>query len=186
MPFGSLWLPVVVAAVAVFVVSSILHMVLKYHRADYKKLPDEDAVAQAIRKAGPGPGLYVFPYCTEMSQMKEPAFLKKYEEGPVGMLTLMRTGPPKLGKHLVQWFLFGFLVSFVVAYVARHTLLPGAGGMAVLRLTGTVAFVAYGFGYFLDSIWKGIPWSNSLRGMIDAAVYALVTGFVFRFLWPAA
>src|SRR5258708_920215 len=50
MPFGSLWLPVVVSAVAVFIVSSIVHMVLRYHRADYKRLPDEDSVAAALRK----------------------------------------------------------------------------------------------------------------------------------------
>ena len=34
MPFGSLWMPVLASAVAVFVVSSILHMALRYHRAD--------------------------------------------------------------------------------------------------------------------------------------------------------
>ena len=48
MPFGSLWIPVIVSAVFVFVGSSILHMVLKYHRADYKPLPNEDAVREAL------------------------------------------------------------------------------------------------------------------------------------------
>jgi hypothetical protein len=55
-----------------------------------------------------------------------------------------------------------------------------------MRITGTLAFAAYGFGYFQDSIWKGIPWSNSFRGLLDAAVYALATGLVFRWLWPGA
>ena len=31
----ALWLPILVAAVIVFVASSILHMVLPYHRSDY-------------------------------------------------------------------------------------------------------------------------------------------------------
>ena len=44
MPFGSLWLPVMISAVVVFVASSIIHMALKYHKADYKSLPNEDAV----------------------------------------------------------------------------------------------------------------------------------------------
>jgi hypothetical protein len=56
----------------------------------------------------------------------------------------------------------------------------------VLRITGTVAFVAYGFGYIQDSIWKAIPWSNSLRGIVDALIFGLVTGLVFRQLWPGA
>lgn len=186
MPFGSLWLPVVLSAVAVWFVSAILHMALKYHRADYKQLAGEDAVAPPLRQAAKAPGVYVIPYAMDPGQMKDPAIQKKYEEGPVALITVLRNGPPNLGKHLVQWFLFCLLVSFVTGYVARHTLSPGTDGLNVLRVTGTLAFIAYGFGYFQDSIWKGIPWSNSLRGLIDAAVYAVVTGLVFRFLWPGA
>lgn len=185
MPFGSLWLPVVVSAVAVFVVSALVHMVLRYHRADYKKLSDEDSVAAAVRKVGPSPGLYFIPYCTDMAQMKDPAMRKKFEEGPVGHLTVLPNGMPGMGKNLVQWFLLCFLVSLLIGYIARHTLSFGAPGLEVMRLTGTVAFAAYGFGYIQDSIWKGIPWSNSLRSLIDAVLYAVTTGLVFRWLWPA-
>jgi hypothetical protein len=185
MPFGSLWLPVVVSAVAVWLVSAVLHMVLKYHRADHRQLQNEDAVAPALRGAVPGPGVYMMPWCSDPSQMKDPAVRKRYEDGPVAILTVMRSGVPNMGKYLGMWFLVCLLVSFVTSYVARHSLDPGAVGLEVLRLTGTIAFIGYGFGYFQDSIWKGIPWSNSLRGILDAAVYAVVTGLVFRFLWPA-
>jgi len=186
MPFGSLWLPVVVSAVAVWLVSAVLHMVLKYHRADYKQLSDEEGIGHTLRKAASAPGVYVIPYCADMSQMKDPAMLKKYEEGPIALITVMRNGVPKMGKNLVQWFLFCFLVSFVTGYVARHTLGFDTDPLTILRITGTVAFIGYGFGYFQDSIWKAIPWSNSLRGLCDAVVYGLVTGLVFRFLWPGA
>lgn len=185
MPFGSLWLPVVVSAVAVWLVSAVLHMVLKYHRADFKQLSNEESVGQALRAATSGPGVYVIPYC-EMSQMKDPAVQKRYEDGPVGLLTVMRSGMPNMGKLLGLWFLFCFLVSFVTGYVARHSLDPGAYGMEVMRLAGTVAFVGYGFGYIQDSIWHGMPWSNTLRGLLDALIYGVVTGLVFRFLWPGA
>jgi hypothetical protein len=180
-----LWLPVVVSAVAVWLVSAVLHMVLKYHRADYRQLSEEEGVGHTLRKAAAAPGVYVIPYCADMSQMKDPAVRKRYEDGPVALITVMRSGLPNMGKILGQWFAFCLLVSFVTSYVARHSLDPVEVGMEVMRLTGTIAFIAYGFGYFQDSIWRGIPWSNSLRGLIDAAVYAVVTGLVFRFLWPA-
>jgi hypothetical protein len=170
----------------VFIVSAILHMVLKYHRADYKPLSDEEAARQGISKSSPAPGVYMIPYCSDMAQMKDPAYLKKYEEGPVAIVTVMPSARPNMGKNLSQWFLFCLLVSFVTSYVARHCLTFGAEAMEVLRLTGTVAFVGYGFGYFVDSIWQGIPWSNSLRGLLDAVIYCLVTGAVFVWLWPAA
>jgi len=186
MPFGSLWLPGVASAVAVFILSSIIHMVLKYHRADYKKLADEDAVAAGLRKAAPSPGLYMLPYCSDMAQMKDPAFLKRFEDGPVAIIAMVPKGRPNMGKSLGLWFLLCLLVSFVTAYVARHTLNAGTSGLEVLRITSTIAFIGYGFGYFQDSIWKATPWSNTLRGLLDALIYGVATGFVFKLLWPAA
>jgi len=184
MPFGSLWLPVVVAAVAVWIVSAILHMALKYHMADYKKLPDEETIAGALRKESLAPGYYFLPY-TMGSSMKDPAVVKRFQDGPVAFITVLKNGPPAFGKSLGQWLLLCFLVSFVVAYIARHTLTPATDGLTVMRITGAIAFAGYGLGYLQDSIWRGIPWSNTLRGIADAIVYAIVTGLVFRWLWPA-
>ncbi len=188
MPFGSLWLPVVASAVAVWLVSSILHMALKYHKADYKRLGNpasEAAVAQALRAIGPAPGVYPIPYC-EPSQMKDPENLKKYEEGPVGMITILANGAPNMGRYLGLWLGFCFLVSFTAGYVARHTLEVSSDPMEILRITGALAFVGYGYGNFQDAIWRGMPWSNAMRGLIDAVIYSVVTGMVFRLLWPSA
>lgn len=184
MPFGSLWLPVVVSAVAVWLVSSIVHMVLKYHKADYKGLADEASAAQALR--GTAPGVYPVPYCADPAQMKDPAMQKRYADGPVGMLTILPNGAPNMGKYLGLWFAFCFLISFTAGYVARHTLQPDSAALEIMRITGTLAFVGYGYGHIMDSIWKGQPWSNTVRGLIDAGIYAIVTGLVFRFLWPGA
>jgi hypothetical protein len=186
MPIGSLWLPGLLSAVAVFVVSSILHMALKYHRADYKQLPNEDAVRDALGKGSLPPGLYQVPYCVDAKSMQEPAQKAKYEKGPVAVITVIANGMPSLPKYLAQWFLFSLVVSFIAAYVARHTLHPGDDGPLAMRITGTVAFAAYGLTNVLDSIWKGQPWSNTWRAMIDGVIYAVVTGATFCLLWPKA
>ena len=184
MPFGSLWVPVVVSAIVVFVSSSILHMAFKYHKADYKPLPNEDAVRQALDKASCPPGLYMTPHCVDMKQMKDPAFKEKFEKGPVALITVYRKGTPAMSKHLALWLGFSLLVSFVAAYIARHTLQPGSDGMLVMRITGTVAFAAYALSPVSD--WKGQPWANTARAVVDGLVYAVLTGATFRLLWPAA
>ena len=46
----SLWLPILVSAVLVFIVSSIIHMFLPYHRNDFAKVPSENDVMDALRK----------------------------------------------------------------------------------------------------------------------------------------
>jgi hypothetical protein len=184
MPLFSLWIPVLVSAVVVFVISSILHMALTYHRADYKRLPNEDAVRDALGKGSLAPGLYQLPYCASMKEMQDAGHKAKYEQGPVGVVTIVRNGMPAMPKHLGQWFVFSVFVSFTSAYVARHTLHPGDDGMLVTRITGTVAFAAYGLTNVLDSIWKGQPWSNTGRSLIDGAIYAVATGATFCLLWP--
>ena len=47
----TLWLPILVSAVLVFLTSSVIHMVLRYHRNDVERLPAEDEFLRAIRSA---------------------------------------------------------------------------------------------------------------------------------------
>lgn len=183
-PILDLWLPIVVAAVLVFVVSSILHMALTYHRLDYKQLPREDETLEGVRRAGLSPGLYAFPYCASAKAMGTPEMQEKYRQGPVGMLILMPSGPPAMGKHLGLWFGFCLLVSVFVAYITGRTLAPGTDPLEVFRFAGATAFLAYGVGQIMDSIWKGQPWGNTFRGLLDGLIYSLVTAGAFGWLWP--
>jgi len=186
MPFGSLWLPVVVSAVVVFVVSAILHMVLAYHRADHKVLPGEDGIREAIAKAAPSPGVYFTPHCKDHKAMNEPANKAKFEKGPVAIITVYPNGAPMMGKHLALWFGVCLLVPFMGATIARHTLQPGVDAMRAMPLTFMVALAAHGVGPLTDLIWKGQPWSNTFRHLLDAVIYAVLTGLTFRLLWPSA
>src|SRR5258705_392444 len=96
---AALWLPILLSAVIVFIASSIMHMVLPYHKSDARQLPDEDKLMASLRGAGLQRGIYVFPYCNP-KDMKSPAMLEKYKQGPIGMLTVFPPGPPVLPKFL--------------------------------------------------------------------------------------
>src|SRR5690348_4343204 len=117
---GALWIPIVLSAVIVFVASSILHMVLPYHRSDYKRIPDEEKVLPALRAASLSRGLYVFPFCSH-KEMRSPEAIEKYKQGPVGFLVIYPPGPPAMPKFLGQWFVFLLIVGFFVAYLAGRT-----------------------------------------------------------------
>lgn len=182
-PLASLWLPIVLSAVIVFVASSILHMVIPYHRSDYSKLPDEDNVRAALRAAGIKRGLYVFPFCTH-KDMKSPAMVEKYNQGPVGMLTMFPTGRPNMGKYMIQWFVYCLVVSFFVAYLTGHTVAPATDYLQVFRVAGTAGFMAYGLGTLSNGIWKGQPWSMVIKEVIDGLIYGLLTAGTFGWLWP--
>ena len=73
-----LWLPILLAAVLVFVASSIRHMVIPWHRADYGKLPGEAAVLEAMRGKRVPPGAYMFPMPSSMKDMATPAMVDMF------------------------------------------------------------------------------------------------------------
>lgn len=183
---AELWLPILLSAVFVFIASSVIHMVIPIHKCDHKQLPNEAAVLADMRKAGVGQGEYRFPFASSMKEMGSPEMLAKFNEGPVGFLTIYPKGAPAIGKSLGQWFVFSVVVSVCAGYLAHAVLPPGAEYLAVFRVTGTLAFVAYGFGTICDSIWKGQSWGTTARFLFDGLVYGLVTAGAFGWLWPAA
>jgi hypothetical protein len=179
----ALWLPILLSAVFVFIVSSIIHMVLQYHQSDFDKLPGEDGIAEAFRKAGVGPGNYHIPHCAKMSDMNSEATQEKFKQGPVGFIMLLPNGPPAMGKALVGWFVFTLFVGVVVAYVITRTLDASTDYLTVFRVAGTVAFLTYAGSEPVRSIWGGVRWSNTVKNMVDGLIYALVTAGTFGWLW---
>jgi len=179
----ALWLPILLAAVIVFIASSIIHMVLPYHRSNYKKLPDEDNIRKILRAANLTPGLYHTPYCTH-KEMNTPEAKAKFAEGPVALMTVFSNGSVNMGKFLGQWFAFLLVVGIVVAYLAAHTLHAGAPYRHVFRVVGTAAFLAYGIGIMSNGIWKGQPWSVVAKEVFDGLIYSLLTAGTFGWLWP--
>ena len=182
-PLAALWLPILLSAVIIFVASSVMHMLLKYHQSDYRQLPDEDKVRATLRSANLSPGLYIFPYGTHQD-MKSPAMQEKYKQGPVGFLTIRPSGLPAMPKFLIQWFVFCLVVGFFVAYLAAHTVPAGANYLQVFRVVGTAAFLAYGLGHLSSGIWKGQTWSATIKEVIDGLIYGLLTAGTFGWLWP--
>ena len=181
---ASLWLPIVLAAVLVFVASSLIHMVLKYHASDYRALPNEDAVRAAIRAANLPPGQYFFPHVGDMKRMGEPDVVAKFVEGPVGHVTLRKAGPPTMGPNLAQWFVFILVVNLVAGYIAGVALGPGVDYMPVFRIVSTVSVMGYGLGAWQTYIWGSKPLRNVLLSNMDGLIYALFTAGVFGWLWP--
>ncbi len=181
-----LWLPILLSAVFVFIASSIIHMATPMHKGDFKKMPGEERVLAEMRAHGLRPGSYMFPCAASMKDCGTPEMIEKFKLGPVGMMTVMPTGAPGMGKNLVQWFLFSLLVSAVVAHLAGQVFVHGAAGKPVFHLTALAAVLGYATRPLPDSIWKGQPWSITFKFVVDGIIYAALTGATFAWLWPGA
>jgi hypothetical protein len=183
-PLLSLWLPIVAGAVAVFVTSTLVHMVLRWHAGDYRQLPREDEVRALLRGAGVTPGFYHFPWGRSPQEMGTPEMKARFVEGPVGMLTIVPSGPIRMGRHLLLWFLYAVLVGVFTAYVTGRALAPGADFREVFRFAGATALMAYGLGPVVDSIWKGQRWGATAKNVADGVLYSLAMAAAFGWLWP--
>jgi len=179
----SLWLPILLSAVAVFIISSVIHMFLGYHNSDFKKLSNEDQVMDEVRKLNIPPGDYFMPYTTSAKERKSKAFKDKMNKGPVAAMTVFPAGQMSMGSSLIQWFLYCVIVGIFAAYIAGRA--EPANYLSVFRFAGCTAFVGYSLALLQNSIWFRRKWSATLKSMFDGLIYALFTAGIFGWLWPA-
>ena len=179
-----LWQPILVATVLVWVASALVWMVLPHHKSDFSGMPDEEAAGNAIRPQNLSPGLYNIPHLPSWEAMKEESEQKKFNDGPVMFMTVLPNQVPAMGGKMAMSVIFYLVVSCLVAYVAGRALAPDTHYLGVFRLVGTVSWLAYGFARIPQSIWFGLPWSQQVKQLIDALIYALLTAGVFGWLWP--
>ena len=184
-PLASLWIPIMLSAVIVFLVSSFIHMVLPYHRTDFGRLRDEDGVMEALRKFGIPPGDYLIPCAGSPKHMTTPEFIDKMTKGPVALLTVMKSGPPSMGMNLALWFVYSVVVGVFAAYVSGRALNHGSHYLAVFRFAGCTAFIGYTLALWQNVIWYKRSWKATLKSTVDGLVYALLTAGTFGWLWPA-
>ncbi len=179
----SLWLPILVSAIVVFLASSVIHMVFTYHKNDLQKLPDEEGTMDALRPLNLPQGDYYMPFCGTAKDMKDPVLVEKMGKGPVALITVFENGMPKMGKQLFQWFIYILVVSIFAAYIASHALTTESSYLAVFRFVGCTAFIGYSLALWQNFIW----WKKSLRYVIfsslDGLIYACLTAGVFGWLW---
>src|SRR5450755_748254 len=181
---SALWLPIIVSAVAVFLASSIIHMVLPWHKSDYPKMPDEGRVIEALRPIAIPPGDYMVPRPASRPDMRSPEFMDKLNKGPVMIVTVLPNGMMSMGRNFVLWFLFCGVVGIFTAYVAGHALPPGAPWRGAFRFSGLTSFLCYSVALWPMSIWYRRAWSLTVKATVDGLLYALLTAAVFCWLWP--
>jgi hypothetical protein len=181
---SALWLPILLSAVLVFLVSSVIHMLSPWHKNDYPKMPNEDAVMDALRPLAIPPGDYMVPRPAGREDLRSSAFAEKLARGPVFIVTVLPNGMMSMGRNLGLWFAYLVVVGVFAAYIAGRALPPGADPWRVAQFAGATAFSAYALALWQMSIWYQRAWSTTIKATVDALIYAALTGLVLAWLWP--
>lgn len=180
----TLWLPILVSSVIVFLASSVIHMAPLWHKSDFPKMPMEAQVLDALRPLAIPPGDYFIPRASGMEEMRSQQFKDKMARGPVALLTVMPSGPISMTRNLVQWFVFLLVVGVFVAYITGRSLPIGTPYLRVFKSVAVTTFVAYALALVELSIWYRRSWVLTLKSALDGVIYGLLTAGVFGWLWP--
>ncbi|MEN8145254.1 MAG: hypothetical protein ABFS14_09915 [Gemmatimonadota bacterium] len=182
---GALWLPILVAAVLIFIVSTIIHAFLGYHNSDFRGVPNEEGLRAALRPLNIPAGDYIVPHAKDANERRTEEFMAKAKEGPIVFMTVLGADAFKMGPSLIQWFVYCLMTGAFAAYLTGGAYGPGAEYMAIFGMSGTVAFLGYGWALLQQSIWTKKNWAATGKSLFDAWVYGLVTAGTFGWLWPA-
>lgn len=178
----SLWLATLISAVLVFVTSSLVHMVLPWHKNDFPRLANEDAVMDALRPLRLAKGDYLVPRPATRQELNSPAFIEKRQRGPVVVFTVM--GEISMGRNLGLWFVYLLVVIGLSALAAGVALPPGTDSHRVFHLIALTSFLGFALALWQNSIWWSRSWVTTLKSTVDGLIYALITAGVFVWLWP--
>ncbi|HVP40200.1 MAG TPA: hypothetical protein VMS93_13565 [Candidatus Saccharimonadales bacterium] len=180
----SLWLPILLSSVFVFIASSAIHMLLPWHKGDYPKMPDEVKVMEALRPFQIPPGDYMVPRPSSREEMRTPEFMERLNQGPVMVVTVLPNGFWSMGRNMTLWFVYLVVVGIFSGYVASRALAPGAPYLRVFQFAGATAFTGYTLALWQLTIWYRRSWSITLKSTVDGLIYSLLTAGTFGWLWP--
>ncbi|MGH7654515.1 MAG: hypothetical protein ACREN6_07630 [Gemmatimonadaceae bacterium] len=184
----ALWIPIVLSAVALFLVSSLIHMALDaiigWHKHDYEKVPNQDAVMDALRPFAIPQGDYMLPSPDSMKDMRSAEYKEKIMKGPKVIMTVLPPGMWGMGRNLGLWFVYLLVVNAFAAYVTGRALPPGADYLQVFRFVGTAAFLGFSVALWQMWIWYQRSLGTTIRSTIDGLIYALVAAGIFGHFWP--
>lgn len=179
----ALWLPVLVASVAVFFASFLAWVVIGHHTPDYREHPEEGTLMEFLQKSGTKPGVYMFPMARTKEEMESETKKQRMNSGPWGTVNVF-SRQISMGRNLLFTYIFYLVTSVFIAYVGTLGLDAGAGFSKVFQLTGTVGILAYAFGPVGNAIWFGTHLRPAVMDILDGVAFGLVTGVVFGAMWP--
>jgi hypothetical protein len=175
----SLVVPIAVTGVALFFASFLSWMVFKLHWKDWRKLPDEDAFLEPLKKQGLKPGGYMMPGCNHPSEYMSEEFQKKAKENPKAIMTVLPEA--KMGANMALTTVYFLVIAYFLAYLAAQAFHPGETFLNVFQFVFTASLPIFCGAIVSNAIW----FRQRVTGyLVESVFYAAVAAAIFAGLWP--
>ena len=176
-----IFLAAILGAIAMFVWTSIAHMLLPLGEAGTGEIPHEAAVLAALQHhIGERSGLYLFPgfgLGPEATRAQRNEAMKHMDEmvakNPSGLLIYFPAGgrPMMMGRWLAIEFATELAEAFLVVFLLSFTrLMTFAGRLGFVTIAGVLAAIATNVSYWN---WYGFP-----AAYTASYIFVQVVGFI--------
>lgn len=174
----------VLGGMAMFIWSSIAHMVLPLGEAGMKEIPDEATLTRELhRSLADKSGLYIFPGLgvgENATREEKHAAMKKAMDkvatGPSGILMYNSARPFSFARYLTIEFITEVVeATLAVFLLAQTTLGSFAGRVGFITLAGVLAAIATNVSYWN---WYGFPAVYTLSYMFIQIVGFVCAGII--------
>lgn len=172
-------------AIAIFLWTTVAHMVLPLGEAGIKELPHETAVVETMQAKIPQPGLYMFPglgvsenATAEQRREAMRVVFQNYGKKPIGILMFYPTGTRQMamGRWLSIEFVTELIESFIAVFLLSLTRLTTFGSrVGFVTLAGVLAAIATNVSYWN---WYGFPTTYTASYMLTQIVGFFCIGVV--------
>ncbi len=175
----------ILGGIAMFVWSSVAHVVLPLGTIGVQEIPNEQAVLNVMQaQLGTAHGLYIFPGMglgpnPTRQQMNDalPGYTAKLASNPSGLLIYHPPGAkPLTPGQLVTEFMIELVEALILAFLLAHSRLTTWGSrLGIALLVGIVAAITTNLPYWN---WYGFPTNYTLAYISIEIVDYLIAGAV--------
>lgn len=163
----------VLGAVVFYVWGALSWMVIPWHDAAIRPLPQEQLVSDTLKTVVKDPGLYMFPHAVDaQGNRDQAAWAARYQAGPIGWLIFSPEGKPPMSPAV---FVRGFVNALAIAALLMWILWASRLARTVHRihLAAAVGLIAGLAVHVSHWNWLGFPAAFTIVGVLD-----LLAGFI--------
>src|SRR4030095_11903681 len=161
----------VLGGVIMFVWGAVAHMFLGIGEAELLPMPNETAMATAMKANITDAGLYFMPGMDmkkKMTDEEKAAIEAKYKEGPIAILVYRPTGDEMMSaKQLGVELASNIAAALVVGMILTFAAVSWGRGVIISTLVGLAAWLSINVSYWN---WYGFPTNFVTAELIEQVI----------------
>jgi len=170
-------------AIVYFVWGAASWMLIPWHAATTKAVPQEQLVSDTLKTVIKEHGTYSFPQ--DMNNPDKAAWEQRHREGPIGFIVFSPTGKDAMAP---SYFISGFIICLLVSALLMWILWASRLTKMVhqIHLAAAVGLIA---GFATNGIywnWMSFPTGFTIVAILDLLFGFILTGAVMARFVPVA